>query len=433
LEHELKGVLVPLEERTGPPASLGEINFTSDQYQNEFTICTVLSNAHVNWEAPDPAQVQLKRKIAEGEIISTNLAAEPTRIDFQWQQAKIAQEQWFYAHKILALKKDAGALDTDTFQDTSHRILANLWLIHCKRNAQERAQEIQGGSTTAIALATSYAGMQTSQRLHSQYLGQSSGRRGGRGKNRPGQDDFSNNLKRFYDCFEQRNGTNHIWCPVMGVWFPREETKAAHIVPWSFGEANAKTVFPVIGGEGGYLPGKILMDERNGLYLHKDIEKEMDDGKLVILPYSYGDRTRFKAHILDEKLRGETFGLNGEYSWINIHERELQFKNENRPARRFLYFRMLLTVLQRCIYQPQGWAYNLQSLIEGPIWATAGEYLDRSVIQDIMCLIGDPHVQGQLIQNIPARDSELSNEGEDSIAECSASLAGLVANQIFSV
>jgi len=106
-------------------------------------------------------------------------------------------------------------------------------------------------------------------------------------------------------------------------------------VPWSFGEANARYVFPMHMGERYYVPGEIFMNERNGLFLHKDNEKAMNDGELVILPCRYDDSTRFKAYISDEILKGGTFGPTGKYSWNDIHQEELQFRNRNRPARAF--------------------------------------------------------------------------------------------------
>jgi hypothetical protein len=141
---------------------------------------------------------------------------------------------------------------------------------------------------------------------------------------------------------------------------------------------------------------EILWDTRNGLWICKTVEQAFDAGKAVIIPLKepqdhWNDRVdRFKHVVLDKLLLEKgSFGDKGKYRWKDIHERELQFRNTNRPARRYLYFHFVLTMLRRDRYEPPGWAENTMTLVSGIIWATPGEYLRRSMLKRLAGLIGD--------------------------------------------
>ena len=49
---------------------------------------------------------------------------------------------------------------------------------------------------------------------------------------------------------------------------------------------------------------------------------------------------------------------------------QLEFNHPtNRPGVRFIYFRMLQTIIQKGIHQPPGWAYRLMEFLEPTQWA----------------------------------------------------------------
>jgi hypothetical protein len=65
----------------------------------------------------------------------------------------------------------------------------------------------------------------------------------------------------------------------------------------------------------------------------------------------------------------------------DIHKRKLRFRNGNRPAKRYLYFRYLIT------YLTQKWKGNLSWVGEvetrNHVWASPRPYLRRSTLQTL--------------------------------------------------
>jgi hypothetical protein len=73
-------------------------------------------------------------------------------------------------------------------------------------------------------------------------------------------------------------GRNTIRCPVMGQYCTAIEMKASHLFPFRFGQETMDVIF-------GSQPKPELFSVFNGLMLHHEIEKQLDRGNLVIVPY----------------------------------------------------------------------------------------------------------------------------------------------------
>ena len=75
---------------------------------------------------------------------------------------------------------------------------------------------------------------------------------------------------------------------------------------------------------------------------------------------------------------------------------ELESKNNNRPAHRFLYYHFASTLLRYMRYGKPGWAEKRVILPTGKIWATPGPYLRKSMLKAIANVIRDCEPSGEL-------------------------------------
>jgi hypothetical protein len=63
--------------------------------------------------------------------------------------------------------------------------------------------------------------------------------------------------------------------------------------------------------------------------------------------------------------------------------RVLQFQNENRPSKRYLWFLAIMTVAQRHRAAVLGWEKD-REILGTKMWASPGEYVRRSTMHGIM-------------------------------------------------
>ncbi|KAI9761976.1 MAG: hypothetical protein M1840_001505 [Geoglossum simile] len=155
-------------------------------------------------------------------------------------------------------------------------------------------------------------------------------------------------LRYFYNAKDPED-ENGLWCPILkdnaGYLFG-EPSRGAEII-WSMG---------------------------NGLVMDNALEKQFDKGDFVLVPIptepGRPSRWRFKKI-------GDLDGT------------ELEFKNENRPAHRFLFYHFVSTLLRYVRYEKPGWAEKRVNLPTGKIWATPGPYLRKSMLRVLANVIGN--------------------------------------------
>jgi hypothetical protein len=179
--------------------------------------------------------------------------------------------------------------------------------------------------------------------------------------------------------------TSKIWCPVSGKEFEASTMKAAHIVPYSIGEANATYLFGSKPDEG----YGVIWSERNGLMLHTVLEKIFDDGRMVIVPDPTDDN-EFISIILSQDLLSDSGlcpAVDAPYS--TIHKKRLQFQTAARPGKRYLYVHALLSIFRRRRYDVPGWETDRQQVFKGQIWATPGKWARKSMVEALAFEIGD--------------------------------------------
>ncbi|KAI9861263.1 MAG: hypothetical protein M1813_005436 [Trichoglossum hirsutum] len=193
-------------------------------------------------------------------------------------------------------------------------------------------------------------------------------------------------LRHFFDARDPEGG-DHLWCPILKEYASPLYRTAAHIVPHSIGYSNA-----------GYLFGdasrgsEIIWSMDNGMIMDSALEKQFDKGDFVLVPIltEHGKPSRWQFILMNEKLRTHKIEVRSRYRKIgDLDGTELEFKSDNRPAHRFLYYHFVSTLLRYIRYEKPGWAEKRVNLPTGKIWATPGPYLRKSMLKVLASVIGD--------------------------------------------
>ncbi|KAJ5237900.1 hypothetical protein N7489_007991 [Penicillium chrysogenum] len=218
---------------------------------------------------------------------------------------------------------------------------------------------------------------------------------------------FKDQVNKYYNVSTVPNKT---YCHVLGLYVNKKDVKAAHIVPKSmdreelghlFGDQDAVVTLP-----------------QNGLSLHHKVESLLDKGDIAIVPMpgKIADRTEWRCVVLNESIDKDIvyqpdFQPGAQPETIRVKDldlRPLKFLSDNRPRRRYLYMRFLISYL---------WAKrrnlpDIATKVEAKrFWPSEGAYLQRSTLQTLArCISGCeiPHhlISKQTFQNssTPARD-----------------------------
>jgi hypothetical protein len=162
-----------------------------------------------------------------------------------------------------------------------------------------------------------------------------------------------------------------LWCCISGAWHTggrgAGRVRAAHIVPYNIGELNANYLFgpPSDGAEH-------LMSPRNGLPMKAAYEEFMDEGSLVLVPAENSN-----------DIRVVVFEPTPEPDLAEINGKILTFRNDFRPAKRYLCFAFVMTLLRRQRHNVPGWWHNSMEQGMKQVWASPGEYLRQSTLMSM--------------------------------------------------
>ncbi|KUL89945.1 hypothetical protein ZTR_02890 [Talaromyces verruculosus] len=160
-----------------------------------------------------------------------------------------------------------------------------------------------------------------------------------------------------YDALDPGNGCPRAWC----------HSLTAPEIGYLFGVKQ--------------VPDDFFYNWRLGITLHKNIESALDQGEIVIVPKPVGDETRWECILVDQAKADQTaLILTGgqQLKWKELHHKELVFRGEKRPARRYLYFRFIITVLHAMRKGNDEFISELQKKDE--FWPSPGEYLQRATL-----------------------------------------------------
>lgn len=193
------------------------------------------------------------------------------------------------------------------------------------------------------------------------------------------QQDFRKGVEDYYhvakEIQEQTKVVREVYCCVSKGWYEPSSMKAAHIVPKILQSDELSYLFGV--GE------MNLSDPRNGLMMHRNLEEALDRAEIVIVPIpsSPTQPTEWKLLLTREIMRHDTaLGAgSSRMSWDELDGTVLKFLNENRPARRYLYFKHLTTYMTTKQREGASWADKSEQ--RGVIWASPGPYLRSSFLR----------------------------------------------------
>ena len=178
-----------------------------------------------------------------------------------------------------------------------------------------------------------------------------------------------------------------IWCCVTQRYYDQEKVRAAHIVPHSLTPSLVDYIF----GNGS---GARLDTADNCLLMHSDVERAFDNGNFVLLPVD-NTRTpilRWKVKITNLAAVNMDIlgGVLKDFDGI-----ELSFKNERRPASRFLYYHFVITLLRNKRDRQPGWEKFLVELSTDKPFATMGRYMRESMLLTLVKSAGDLDVEAE--------------------------------------
>lgn len=193
------------------------------------------------------------------------------------------------------------------------------------------------------------------------------------------------NLRRAaIEVYDSRQGAEHtktLWCPIIKEYAAQEDVIAAHIVPYSLNRGVAEYLF-------GHGSGVRMDTPDNCLMIFKKAEIAMNNHQLVFLPVDRDETPikRWRIHLTMDDARGTLLYPGKPLG--DLDGSELEFKNSNRPAARFLYYHFVLTIMICRDRRSAGWEKNMK-LLTGKPFATWGRWMRMSVLLDLARAAGD--------------------------------------------
>ncbi|CAG8092718.1 unnamed protein product [Penicillium salamii] len=173
---------------------------------------------------------------------------------------------------------------------------------------------------------------------------------------------------------ERRSGVTFL-----RMFISKESVKAAHIIPKKLDREQLAHLF----GDEDWEPSQ----PQNALSLHHKVETLLNRGEIAIVPMAgvMKTPTEWRFIVLNESLDMDV-AYSGDYrpgqegSIIraqDLDNRPLQFTSANRPLRRYLYMRFLISYL----WAKRHLVAGLEQKVESKrFWPSAGTYLERSTM-----------------------------------------------------
>ncbi|KAL8994703.1 MAG: hypothetical protein Q9169_005406 [Polycauliona sp. 2 TL-2023] len=200
---------------------------------------------------------------------------------------------------------------------------------------------------------------------------------------------FKAKVATYLNSLDQDSDYKGYFCNVLGQYIYTDSPgiRCAHIVPFSF---DSKQLPYMFGTE-----EAALRSPRNGLMLFQPIEEAFDNGEIAIVPHGSIDQkpTEWKVVVLQTTLLNKVcyrdLATSATIKWDAIHNRKLSWKNNNRPARRYLYLRYALAWLAARRAGYPEWQTKMPS---GTMWASPdkpGGYLRSSILRVLAAKVGD--------------------------------------------
>ncbi|KAL8970836.1 MAG: hypothetical protein Q9183_001335 [Haloplaca sp. 2 TL-2023] len=209
---------------------------------------------------------------------------------------------------------------------------------------------------------------------------------------------------------DDTNAYDEAYCLLTG-WQNSKSVKAAHIVPKSLRGDEVSYCFGV--GDA------TLRNPRNALPLWRDIEEAMDSGRIVFVPVASkaSDFVDWKLVVTDSSILKRLVMPN--ITWQSLDGQLLKFLGDNRPAKRFLYFRFAITYLECKRDDNLDWVNKVS--VRGKLWSTPGPYLRRSMLVTLAWKLSAHYVDPTFYEDTTFIEAEGSaarpQDEEDTLAQ----------------
>lgn len=181
-------------------------------------------------------------------------------------------------------------------------------------------------------------------------------------------------IERYGSLLDAPNGT--LWCPINKQYVDAQGMRAAHIVPASIGPEVVDYIF----GPGS---GSRLFSADNCLMMHQWAERLFDRGCFVLIPTDSNESPikRWTIKLVNNAAKDKSLADLGDAGKLSsLDNTELEFKNDSRPATRFLYYHLVVTLLRNRRNRQPGWEKSWTELKTRQPWATTGPYLRKSML-----------------------------------------------------
>lgn len=172
-----------------------------------------------------------------------------------------------------------------------------------------------------------------------------------------------------------------VWCCISQDYFDQTNVRAAHIVPHALGPGLVDYIF----GTGS---GSRLDTSDNCLLMQDSVERAFDNGNFVLLPVDASESPILRWKIQITNLVAMHTDM-GRVSLKDLNGKEVSFKNENRPASRFLYYHFVVTLLRNKRDRQPGWEKSSAELPTGKPFATMGRYMRETMLLTLAKNAGD--------------------------------------------
>ncbi|CAH0054876.1 unnamed protein product [Clonostachys solani] len=191
---------------------------------------------------------------------------------------------------------------------------------------------------------------------------------------------FRTDVLKAYDAF---NDDGEVWCAISKRHYWAKNIKAAYIVRYNVGEATAAHLFGPTDSKDGH-----LMGAKNAFPMHEYYEKLFDEGGLVIVPDAEAGPNCWKTQWLYGEHEKRPGGGEGLPTGTGLQNLKLEFKNDFRPAARYLYFAYCMSILRRQRHDIPGWWKDLLNAETNSIWASPGDYMRTSTLRKLARRVG---------------------------------------------
>ncbi len=157
----------------------------------------------------------------------------------------------------------------------------------------------------------------------------------------------------------------------------------------------------------------------SGLPLYTTVEQALDEGDIVIVPIPTEDGpTRWRCLLVNQDKRDLTCWTRSsgksrpdKHTWAEYDGQELQFLSDNRPARRFLYFRFIITYLNA--RRMKNFDFSTSVEARKIFWASPGEYLRKSTLITLARMISDFELPPSVYGMTTFEDNSMPQDDED--------------------